>query len=198
LEILSRRCKTMSKHEEALAVLRRAMENEREGYRFFLEASERSPDPAGQGTFRNLARDEERHLRLLLVEHNSLAANEGWIDPEEAIQREVELDITKPLFPGEELAPQEASPFAETWAAYDVGDVAGDLAVLKFGMKVEEDFYNMYEKAAAEADDALGQRAYQFLMNEENRHFKLLQDAHDYLSENEYWWDDWELPFFEG
>ncbi len=188
----------MNKQEEALAVLRRAMENEREGYRFYLEASERSPDPAGQGTFRSLARDEERHLALLLVEFNSLNAGQGWVEPEEAIKRKVEVDITKPLFPGEELAPQEKSPFAATFAAYDVGELEGDLAVLEFGMKVEEEFYQMYEQAAAETDDPLGRRAYQFLMKEENQHFKLLQDAHDYLSDNEHWWDDWEKPFFEG
>lgn len=35
-------------------------------------------------------------------------------------------------------------------------------------------------------------------MKEENRHYKLLQDAHDYLNDNKHWWDDWELPFFEG
>ncbi|MFQ5811887.1 MAG: ferritin family protein [Anaerolineae bacterium] len=188
----------MNKQEEALAALRRAMENEREGYRFYLEAAERSADPAGQGTFRTLASDEEKHLALLLVEHNSLIAGEGWVDPEEAITREVEMDITKPLFPGEELALQEKSPFEATWAAYEVEELAGDLAVLKFGMEVEEKFYKMYEKAAAETDDPLGHRAYQFLMKEENRHYKLLQDAHDYLSDNKHWWDDWELPFFEG
>ena len=188
----------MSKQEEALAVLRRAMENEREGYRFFLEASERSPDPAGQGTFRSLARDEERHLALLLVEYNSLSAGGGWVGPEEAIAREVEVDLTKPLFPGEELAPQEKSPFEATFAAYDVGKLEGDLAALEFGMDVEEEFYKMYKKAAAETDDAVGRQAYEFLLKEENRHFKLLQDAHNYLSDNEHWWDEWELPFFEG
>ena len=188
----------MSKQEKALAALRRAMENERDGYRFFLEASERSPDPAGQGTFRSLARDEERHLALLLVEYDSLSTGEGWVDPEEAIKREMEVDITKPLFPGEELAPQEKSPFEATFSAYDVGKLEGDLAALEFGMNVEEEFYKMYEQAAAETDDSLGRRAYQFLMKEENRHFKLLQDARDYLSDNKHWWDDWELPFFEG
>jgi rubrerythrin len=188
----------MNKQEEALAVLRRAMENEREGYRFYLEASERSPDPAGRGTFRTLAGDEEKHLALLRVEYDSLSTGEGWVDLKEAIAREVEVDITKPLFPGEELAPQEKSPFEETWAAYDVGKLEGDLAVLEFGMGVEEDFYKMYEKAAAETDDPLGRRAYQFLMKEENRHYKLLQDAHAYLSDNKHWWDDWEKPFFEG
>jgi len=188
----------MNKQEEVLAVLRRAMESEREGYRFYLEASERSADPAGQGTFRSLARDEERHLALLLVEYNSLSAGEGWVALEEAMSHEVEVDITKPLFPGEELALQEKSPFEATWAAYDVEELAGDLAVLAFGMGVEEDFYKMYEQAAAETDDAVGRRAYEFLMKEENRHYKLLQDAHDYLSDNKHWWDDWELPFFEG
>jgi rubrerythrin len=188
----------MSKHEEALAVLRRAMENEREGYRFYLEASERSPDPAGQGTFRTLAEDEERHLAILLVEYDSLKAGEGWVAPEEALAREIEVDITKPLFPEDEMAPQKKSPFEATWAAYEVEALAGDLAALEFGMDVEENFYKMYEKAAAETDDPLGRRAYQFLMKEENRHFKLLQDAHHYLSDNKHWWDDWELPFFEG
>jgi len=184
--------------EEALAVLRRAMENEREGHRFYLEASERSADPAGQGTFRTLASDEEKHLALLLVEYNSLSAGEGWVDPEEAIARQIEVDITKLLFPGEELVPQEEFPFEATWAAYEVEELAGDLAVLEFGMNVEEEFYKMYEKAAAETDDPLGRRAYQFLMKWENRHYKILQDAHDYLSDNKHWWDDWELPFFEG
>lgn len=188
----------MSKHEEALAVLRRAMENEREGYRFYLEAAERSADPAGQGTFRSLARDEEKHLALLLVEHNSLSAGQGWIAPEEALAHQIEVDITKPLFPGEKLAPQEGSPFEAPWAAYDVEGLAGDLAVLEFGMNMEEQFYKMYEKAASETEDPLGREAYQFLMKEENRHYKLLQEAYDYLDDNKHWWDAWELPFFEG
>jgi rubrerythrin len=188
----------MNKQEEALAVLRRAMENEREGYRFFLEASERSADPAGQGTFRTLASDEEKHLALLLVEFNSLSSGEGWVDLEEAMTREVEVDISKPLFPGDELASQEKSPFEATWAAYEIEELAGDLAVLEFGMKVEEQFYKMYEQAAAETDEPVGRQAYQFLMKWENRHYKILQDAHDYLSDNKHWWDDWELPFFEG
>jgi rubrerythrin len=188
----------MSKQEEALAVLRRAMENEREGYRFYLEASERSADPAGQGTFRTLAKDEEKHLAILLVEYDSLSAGQGWIAPEEALAREAEVDITTPLFPGEELAVQQKSPFEATWAAYEVEALAGDLAVLEFGMGVEEKFYKMYERAAAGTDDPLGRRAYQFLMKEENRHYKLLQDAHNYLGDNQHWWDDWETPFFEG
>ncbi len=183
--------------KEILAVLRRAIKGEWDGYHFYVEAAERSADPAGQGTFRSLAGAEEEHLHLLLVEHQSLSTGQGWMDPDEAMTREIEVDITKPL-PGEEFALPAESPFAATWAAYEVDGLSGDLAALEFGMEMERDFYKMYQEAAEQAEDLLARQAYEFLMKEENKHFKLLRDAYDYLSDNEHWWDDWELPFFEG
>ncbi len=189
----------MAKVDQALGALRWAMEGERRGYRFYLEASERSADPAGKSTFRHLAGAEEDHLRLLIVEHESLTAGRGWVDPEKAMASQIEVDITIPFFPGDEgVSGKNESPFGDTWAAYEVDGIAGDLAALEFGMEMERRFFKMYEKAAAEASDAAGRKAYEFLMNEENGHFKLLQDAHSYLSDNEHWWDDQELPFFEG
>jgi len=76
--------------------------------------------------------------------------------------------------------------------------LAGDLAALEFGMEMERRFYQLYREAAAQTEDPLGRRAYEFLMEEENGHFKLLQEAHSFLSDNKHWWDDWEHPFFEG
>lgn len=187
----------MKDTDSVLSILRRALEGERTGYLFYVEAAEKSSDPAGEGTFRNLARAEEDHLHLLLVEYQSLSSGQGWVDPEEAMAREVEVDVTKPL-PGEELEPKQESPFSATWAAYAVDGLSGDLAALEFGMDMERDFYKMYQKAAGQTEDPRARRAYEFLMKEENNHFKILQDAHSYLSDNKHWWDDWELPFFEG
>ncbi|HIC94132.1 MAG TPA: hypothetical protein EYP09_07770 [Anaerolineae bacterium] len=95
------------------------------------------------------------------------------------------------------MAVPEDSPFAATWAAYEVNGLAGDLAALEFGMEMERRIYRLYREAAAQTKDTLGRRAYEFLM-EENRHFKLLQEAHSFLSDNKHRWDDWEHPFFEG
>ncbi|MFB0545872.1 MAG: ferritin family protein, partial [Anaerolineae bacterium] len=175
----------MADFTNALAVLRQAMENERNGYRFFLEAEERTLDPRGKGTFRNLAKDEEKHLRLLLVEHQALSAGDGWVETEEALGREIEVDITKPLFPGERLEPKAMAEFpwpAPEAAAQEANQLEADLAALKFGMDIESRFYDMYKKAAAEEDNPLGRQAYEFLMKEENRHFTLLQEAHEYLA----------------
>lgn len=188
----------MNDINNALAILRRAMKGEREGYQFYVEASQRSADPAGAGTFRSLATAEEDHLRLIFIEHQSLSAGEGWINPDEAMAREVEVDINKPLPGEEEVKPKKESPFMDTWAAYEVDGLAGDLAALEFGMDMEKRFYHMYREAAEQTKEPLGLQAYQFLMKEENKHYKILQEAHSYLSDNKHWWDDWEKPFFEG
>jgi rubrerythrin len=187
----------MNDMNSTLSILRRAMKGERDGYNFYVEASKRSADPAGAGTFRSLASAEEDHLRLILVEYGSLSAGHGWVDPEEAMARDVEVDITKPL-PGEEIEPKKKSPFSATWAAYEVDGLAGDLAALEFGMDMEKNFYTMYREAAEQTEEAFARQAYEFLMQEENKHYKILQDARDYLSDNKHWWDDWEKPFFEG
>jgi len=189
----------MVKVDEALGALRWAIAGERDGYRFYLEAAERSADSMGKSTFLDLAHAEEDHLRLLLVEYESVSSGQGWVNPEEAMAREVAVDITRPLFPGDEGVLEEGeSPFGETWAAYEIDGISGDLAALELGMEMERRFYQAYKKAAAEARDTAGRQAYEFLMREENGHFKLIQDAHSYLSDNKHWWDDQELPFFEG
>jgi rubrerythrin len=181
----------------ALAVLRRAAENERQGYHFYQEAVARTDDPLGKEMFRSLGKDETRHLRLLLVEYENLERGEGWVDPIEAMDRDLDVDISTPLFQGAELA-GEAFPWDDA-GAEGRSELQTDLAVLGFGMEMEQRFYEMYRSALEEAEtDSPAVPAYEFLMTEESRHFKLLQEAHSYLDSNEVWWDDWQRPMFEG
>jgi rubrerythrin len=62
-----------------LGILRRGMSLERDGYRFYMLAAERASDERGSRMFRDLARQEESHLRLLLAEYRSLEAGQGWL-----------------------------------------------------------------------------------------------------------------------
>ena len=102
----------MSDTATALAVLRRAAENERQGYHFYQEAVDRTVDARGKAMFESLGKDETRHLRLLLVEYESLEKGEGWVDPEEAMGRDVTVDLSMPLFQRTELASM-AFPWSE-------------------------------------------------------------------------------------
>lgn len=176
-----------------LGILRRAMQIERDGYKFYNEAAERAIGERGKSTFRGLADDEETHLRLLLVEYEALESGQGWIDPIQALEQELALDPANPDLPGEEYP--EPSPI---FTPARQPSLEGDVAALEFGMETEQLSYDLYKGATEEQTDPAARQLYEFLAKEENRHYEILQSSRDYLADNQTWWDSEELPFFIG
>ena len=176
-----------------LGVLRRAMQIERDGYKFYTEAAGRAVNERGKKMFLGLAADEEKHLRLLLIEYKALEAGQGWIDPAQALEQELALDPANPDLPGEEYP--EPSPI---FTPARQPSLDNDVAALELAMKVEQLSYDLYKKSAAEQADPAARQAYEFLAREENRHYQIVQSSHDYLVNNQTWWDSEELPFFIG
>jgi len=190
--------------EKALRVMWEGMINERDGLRFYTEAARRTKHERGKEMYEGLARDEMQHLRLFLVEYLALSKGDPWVDPKEAMQSDLAFDMEAPDFglglkkPGgaadvsEKLFPPEWSQEAK------VGSLDDDLAALRFGMEIEERAYKLYEEASAATSEPKAKEAYDFLVEEERRHYQLIENAYYYLSDNETWWDDLESPFFEG
>jgi len=176
-----------------LGILRRAMQIERDGYKFYHEAADRAVGERGRNMFRGLAADEEKHLRILLVEYRALELGQGWVDPAQALEKEFELDPANPDLPGEEY-PQLSPIFTPAREP----SLEGDIAALEFGMETERLSYELYRKSAEEQTDSAAKQAYELLAKEENRHYEILQSSRDYLVDNQTWWDSEELPFFEG
>jgi rubrerythrin len=176
-----------------LGILRRAMQVERDGYRFYNEAAERAVGERGKSMFRGLADDEERHLRLLLIEYKALESGQGWIDPAQALKQDLDLDPANPDLPGEEYP--EPSPI---FAPARRPSLEGDVAALEFGMETEQLSYDLYKGAAEEQAESAAKQAYELLAKEENRHYEILQSSRDYLVDNQTWWDSEDLPFFTG
>ena len=176
-----------------LGILRRAMQIERDGYKFYHEAADRAVGERGRNMFRGLAADEEKHLRILLVEYRALELGQGWVDPAQALEKEFELDPANPDLPGEEY-PQPSPIFTPAREP----SLEGDIAALEFGMETERLSYELYRKSAEEQTDSAAKQAYELLAKEENRHYEILQSSRDYLVDNQTWWDSEELPFFEG
>jgi rubrerythrin len=176
-----------------LGVLRRGMQLERDGYKFYQEAAERASGKRGKNMFLGLAADEEKHLRLLMVEYQALESGQGWIDPTLALEQELDLDPANPDLPGEDY-PEPSPIFSPARAP----SLEGDIAALDFGMETEKLSYDLYAQAAQEATAAAAKEAYEILAQEENRHYEILQNSRNYLTDNKTWWDDEELPFFTG
>ena len=176
-----------------LGILRRAMQIERDGYKFYREAAERAVGERGKSVFLGLADDEETHLRLLLIEYQAVESGQGWIDPTQALKMDLDLDPANPDLPGEEYP--EPSPI---FTPAREQSLEGDVAALEFAMETEQLSYALYKGAAAEQTDPAAKQAYELLAKEENHHYEVLQNSRDYLVDNQTWWDSEELPFFTG
>lgn len=175
-------------------ILRRGMSIERDGYRFYMRAADRASEKQGEEMFRDLAHQEVDHLHLLLVEYAALEAGEGWIPYEEAIERELSFDPEEPDLPGEEPPAEDAPVFSPKREC----SLEGDIEALDCGLETEAISRELYAQGAEQADDDHAREAYEFLVEQEERHYELLQNTRDYLTNNQTWWDSTERPFFIG
>jgi rubrerythrin len=166
--------------ESALAVMRHAIHNEITGQRFYNDASFYCIDPWAKDVFSSLAQEEEKHTQLLLVEYEALETQGHWVDPDEALARASEVDITTLTFsddePAEELFPPQ-------WSMGDAVDRrADDLAALAFGVRMEQEAIDLYGRERASNPDPAAQEAYEFLVEEELRHFRQLKEQWERLA----------------
>lgn len=163
-----------------LAVMRQAIHNEMAGQRFYSDASFYCIDPWAKDVFASLARDEEGHTQLLLVEYESLQSQGQWIDPDAAMRSETRVDITRFTFaddePVQELFPLQWSVGAAVDRRVD------DLAALAVGLRMEEQAIMLYGTQLEESTDRAAQEAYQFLVSEERRHYDQLKEQWERLA----------------
>jgi len=176
-----------------LGVLRRAMQIERNGHRFYTSAAERAVGERGKELFLGLASDEAKHLHLLWNEYQSVERGDGWIDPTAALDQPFDLDPANPDLPGEDYP--EPMPVFSPARTPSLND---DVASLEFAMETEQLSYDLYKHSSEAEGDQAAKEAYGLLADEENKHYELLQSSRDYLVGNETWWDSVELPLFEG
>jgi rubrerythrin len=174
-------------------VLRKGMSLERDGYNFYVQVADRASDERGRAMFLDLANQEKDHLHLLWIEYLALEEGKGWLPYEEAMATELSFDPADPALPGEE----PPSPMPVFTPDREIS-VESDIAALRYGLETERISRQLYVEGAEGTSDANARQAYQFLVKQEEAHYELLQNTHDYLVKNETWWDSEEYPFFIG
>jgi rubrerythrin len=159
--------------EGSLAVIRRAIHNEVAGQRFYDEAASVCIDLWAKEVFDALAREEEVHTRLLLLEYQALTSKSEWLDPETALASGADVDITQICFPDEDPA-DELFPSQQS-AAQVIDRRTDDLEALAFGIQLEIKAIELYGRARQEQDPS-ARKAYAFLVQEETRHLNQLKE----------------------
>jgi rubrerythrin len=147
---------------------------ERRGQRFYAQAAKRTFDPKGSEMFRSLASDEVMHEQVIERQIEALRADEGWILPEGAL--DVEVDLDSPLFPEGKVDLERA-----------IEPDASELDALLFGLKIENDSFDLYASQAKAAENAKAKRLYEYLVDQERNHFNLLMLNYESLVSQAGW-----------
>jgi rubrerythrin len=167
-------------------VLKKGMSTEVWGKKFYTQAVERTENETGRKVFQSLCDEEERHLELLMGQYAALSKDMDWVSVDEAMRLASTVEPTD-IFPeaeeAESLIPEEAS----------------DVEALEIAMDFERRGYKLYAQAAEDAETLEERAVWEFLARAENSHYVFLEESHSYLvNEGVWYFDERELPFFEG
>ncbi len=156
----------MAAKDEAL---KRAIEMEVEGKRFYEGAAQKANSALAKGIFEALAREEDLHMRRIREIYEGLKAGgfQGWVrtvgDPSRL----------RKVFDGALGEEAEASE--------------GDLEALRFALGREEEAFKYYEELAQGATDPAERRFWLALSWEERGHYLQIMDSIEYLTDPEGW-----------
>jgi len=163
-----------SETDRCVEILNQAIAFEEEGKKFFYERAAATTSPLEKSVLESLAKDEEGHREYLVkLRDDILAASD--LSPVEAAHSH-EHKTARAIF-------EEA--MGSTTDAKGGEDL--DLSLLKNAMEVERKGFAMYSKAAAEMTSASAKNLFEHLAEEEQNHFQLLTNTHDYLADPEGW-----------
>jgi len=148
-------------------IIKRALAIEKEGYEFYMLAADNSDDEDVSGAFKQLAREEEKHMDWLreLYEKQS--------DKEDA-----DLSFESP--------PETPSIF--TWD--NVSRFKGSMAMSVFGIgvKMEKDAVDFYEEAAERTESQEAEELFKVLADWERGHLQDFEKQYEMLQED--WWNE--------
>jgi rubrerythrin len=149
-----------------------AIQMERDGLAYYMEAARKTANPLGKKMFEALAADERDHEAILTRVAQKMDITIGDDLPK---RRLVTLFGTL----GEELKGQ-----------MDASD--DDNAVIERALVMERAAVDHYRKLGADEPDEKYAAVYQRLVEEETQHVEILQNTRTYLNDTGHWffWDE--------
>ncbi len=154
-------------------IMEAAIANEIEGHKILLRGKEASDDPLAKATFEFLANEELHHIELIKEFSQVLAGIRSW-DPSSLRENnlsEAGLSIRK-------IFERFATQFEAVGSADDQR-----LEVYKIAMDMERRGHDFYRKAAEQVEDEKAKSLFNWLADEEIRHFTIIQDTYDFIKQ---------------
>lgn len=157
-----------------IEILKDAIAFEEEGIRFFTEKAETATSGVERNLFLSLAKDEQGHRAHLIELREEMLARHDLSVLDEAEDHEHR--------PAREIFESALNAAHDPYKYHPE-----DLEILKGAMEVERKGYDMYSRAAAEMETPQAKALFEHLAAEEQVHYQLLSNAHDYIKDPEGW-----------
>jgi len=150
-----------------------ALQMEMDGVKFYSDLANKTIHPVGKAMFKSFIEDERQHIKRIQT-LMSAEEKESASTKKEIAEGPKERLVTIFQSMGEKLKNK-------------IDPNANDIDAVKLAMKMEKEGMEFYEKAAKESDDEIEREYFHFLAEEENIHFKILENTLDYLENQEKW-----------
>ncbi len=155
--------------ESASKILDFAMKMELEARDFYLESLEKVVQAETRQLVANLAEWEKGHYDFLLKQRESIERNEGW---DTAAELPVEETVGSQIISSKKTGTQAEPP---------IGELTGDMGVLRMAMAIETDFRNFYRNAAQKVNDEKGRKILEMLSEWEGGHQQMINEQYSAL-----------------
>ena len=164
-------------------IISAAVDMENEGMRVYEDAAGRTAHAFAREMFRSLANDERRHAEWLDKLGTDLGAAPSLLAAAEP----------------EAFARSMREVFAEMRQTLEGAQAdADDIQAIDLAMGLEQEAYNVYTDAAAQAADPAAAELLRAIAEEENNHYRILDDTRLYLTDPEKWNIKEENPLIDG
>ena len=172
--------------QQALDALQIALKLELDSVAFYQEATKKAQNQLGKETFASLIKEELGHIEIVKKAYTSISGANSW-------------DEIAPLLP-KTIDPNKKTIFQIKKQEIDqkLDPNSDDMKALKTAIGIESEGCKFYEKSAQETTDPIGKKMYEYLKGEENRHWELLQNTYEYLSDPSLWFAKEEHHIYDG
>jgi len=170
--------------KECLDILDKAIKFEETGMAFFEERAGAAGSALERSLFSSLAKDELGHKQYLLELREELVAQD-------------DVDAL-PVVSGEPRTGRQIFESAMASASDPYDYKSEQLEIIEGALEVERKGYNMYMRAVDTVQSERAKGIFRHLAGEEQKHYQLLKNTHDYMADPEAWHGFDESPMLDG
>jgi rubrerythrin len=163
----------MEKFENIKDAMRTAIQMEKDGYDFYQKAASQTSSDMGRSIFESLAKDELVHLDVFQKLFNETIGKSEWDELVNSSTKYKNL----PIFP-QDLKKVEG-----------VNPDTNEIDALRMAMESESDAIDYYTEILMSSNDEEVNKILETVIDQEKKHYFLLEQEFNHLSSTGYWYD---------